>query len=97
MALSLGLARNRGVYFNDTLMTVERIVSGKLFYVRVHGACIDKEFEITDKEAIEVCPQVRISAGLDGTNELARLVINAPRSITILRDTLYNKQKKQNG
>ena len=93
MALTLGLVEGRGAYIGDTLMTIERIIDPLQFEVRIHGKSMDIVVTITDKQAAEVVPNVMVSAGLDGTYDLARAVFNAPRHVKIWRDSIYREKK----
>lgn len=52
-------------------------------------------FKISEKEAINVLPDVFISAGDRGQSGIARVAIDAPRSILILRGDSYRAQQRE--
>ena len=59
---------------------VQEIIGPQEFVLRVEG----RDYKITDEMATEVLPDVRVSAGF-GTDVLAQVVIDAPKSVTIDR------------
>ena len=86
MALSLGIKRGEELFIGDTRYVLTDILSPHSFVLKC--ACV--EFEISDAEAVEVEPEVWISAGRGGHYTLARVVIDAPRRIRILRGEHYH-------
>lgn len=59
-----------------------------------------KDITVTDVKATEVMKSVYISCGLpkaarEGDPVLPRLVIDAPRKLTILREELYHRGKSK--
>jgi sRNA-binding carbon storage regulator CsrA len=96
MALVLGLPKGEQVAVSDNgYFEVIEIRSETEFVVKVHTygkkfPCVNKI--ITDKKATEIFPNVMISCGLKGKMEVARVAIEAPRSIKILRESMKEKK-----
>lgn len=87
MALILTLPE--GQAFRARLGQTERRVS-VLKVLGPRGFVLERDdgdlFEIVDDRSAEVLPDVRISAGERGDGTEARLAIEAPRSIVIVRE-----------
>jgi hypothetical protein len=95
MALILGVKAGDRFYVGDTRVDVVSIADPKQIVLRVEGDGADHA--ITDKESVEILPSVFVSCGVStkpgsGFAALPRIVIEAPRSITILRGELYERQ-----
>lgn len=95
MALILGVSGKKGFYINDIPVRVLRRKGLTSITLTVRG----KTFEVTDKEAVEIYPQVFVSCGVSPTNDndFPRLVIDAPKEIVILRDRLWEKTQAHAG
>lgn len=87
--LVIGVRLGEAFYVDDTPIHVSRIDSEQVFYVKVNKS--NEEIQITEEQSIEVLPNVRLSTGRKGSDELARVVIQAPKSIRILRESLYRR------
>lgn len=85
MALIIGVAVGRSFYIDNTRVRVAKVITPSEYILVCRGV----SYNISDTEAVEVYPSVRISSGLFGTTDLARLVIEAPRSIKIDRRKGY--------
>ncbi len=95
MALTVGIVPNGVLYIGDTKVSVEQVMHPMNFKVKVHGECMDQVYTITDKRATEIMPNVMMSAGHKGTDDMLKVVVNAPRNIKILREKLYNVARGQ--
>lgn len=92
MALILGVQTGSRLYLNDVPVQVVKTHGYSLIVVEIDG----QRFKITQDEATEVYPDVKMSAGIPTqrkTPHLPRLVIEAPRDIVILRSELYERNK----
>lgn len=90
MALIIGVSVNDTFYIDDTPVHILETEGYTKVKLEVQG--INKQFTITDKQTQEVLPSVFISTGLPMnkvTGGVPRLVIEAPRHIKILRESLY--------
>lgn len=92
MPLVLSLKEGDDFWVNDQQVVIDQIENGSKFAVRVDGS--DRPKEITDAKAREVLPDVFVSAGGFYKYGMVRVVIEAPRSIEILRGDRYRKQKR---
>jgi len=94
--MGLVLAREPGqdVYVDDTRVIVTRILGPYKYEVEVRGQNLNSRYIITDRESTEILKNVMLSAGLDGSPELAKLHFECSRSIIIKRgeihETYYN-------
>lgn len=53
-----------------------------------------KAFTVTDEESVEVLPNVMLCAGQPSAIGFGRVIIDAPRSLTILRGTVKRGEPK---
>jgi len=93
MALILGVTNKSVFYIGDTPVKVVSTEGYEKIVVEVEG----KQFTITDKERLEIYPDVLVSSGKPtgkAENFLPRLVIDAPKEIVILRQELYERQDR---
>lgn len=88
--LVIGVRLGEAFYVEDVPVHVTSIESDQRFHVQVAGS--DEELEITEEKSVEILPHVRLSTGRRGSEDLARVVIQAPKSITILRESLYRRK-----
>lgn len=98
MALVLEIAKGRGFYVGDKKVTVEKIYSPSRLQLMVHGP-MSTLIEVNNKIKTEIMPNVYVQAGRDrdtGSGELCKVAITAPRSIRILRDSLYPERNSEN-
>ena len=91
MALILGMAAGRSFYLNDIRVEVEQIVTPTRVSLIVHGAFL-KKMTIGPNHRTELLPGIYASIGTDSDAEQAKVVLEAPRNIKILRDKLYDAQ-----
>ena len=97
MALALGVEPGNILYIGDEPLTVEEFEGQSRAVVSFRG----QRFEISDLKATKLMKNVYVSCGLakhsregDGLlPQLPRLLIDAPRSLTILREELYRNGK----
>lgn len=96
MALVIGVNEGSEFFIQDTRVVVIKVIDALRFRVRVETPAMDYEYLITEHEAT-VLPRidwdcdVKISAGLRGTDTLARVVVDAPKNIGVLRGSLYHR------
>lgn len=96
MALILGVNKNSRFFVDGTEVKVLETEG----FTKITLLCQGQTYVVTDESRVEIFPQVWASVGLpsrektmDGVAMLTRLVIDAPRNITILRSGLYQKSK----
>lgn len=95
MALILGVYTGSTIYVGDTPIKVTEAAQGSsLLAISVDGG---PDIVISEREAKEVMPSVFMSVGRPMRGEHRgtappRVVIEAPREITILREELYERQ-----
>lgn len=96
MPLSLGVRQGDDVYVGDDRLEVREIMGPRLFKVFVEktGAVV----EVNEDTEIQVMPDVWLSASnrISPENQRAhqvRLVIDAPKSVSILRRDKYMELK----
>lgn len=95
MALVLNLRKGEDFYVKrgsyETRVVVERIDGPVRFKVKVEAGMYNV-FTITDRSSSEIMPQVRVSAG-KGRSDVAKLAIEAPPSVSIVRGTLKKHEE----
>lgn len=87
MPLVISLRTEQDFYVGNEQFVIGAIHSPRSFQV-IHAAS-GKVFEIDDSRAVEVLPDVLLSSGDQGLPNTARLVINAPRNILVIRGDAY--------
>lgn len=92
MPLVLSLKEGDDFWISDRQIVVNRIENGSKFDVLVEGS--DRPKEITDAKAREVLPDVFVSAGGFYKYDMVRVVIEAPRTIEILRGDRYRAKHR---
>lgn len=92
MALVIVVAKGDSFYANDIKCTITRIKSQNIFRVEVDKGTIIEAYEISADKRTEVLPGVFLSAGFRSNNG-AKVVIEAPSNVKILREQLYNADK----
>lgn len=95
MPLVLSLKEGDDFWVDDQQIVVSKIEHGARFWVTVEGA--GKSHEITDTKSREVRPDVFVSAGEFFKYGMIRVVIEAPRTIEILRGDRYRARKRRDG
>lgn len=93
MSLVLSLRTTDDFFVGDQQLEVTRIYDDTTFTLtrREENSDDDVSFEITEKEAVEVLPDVFVSAGDLFQRGIIRAVIDAPRNILILRGDNYRE------
>jgi len=96
MALILALYDESDFYVQDTRVTVHKIYDTRRFKLKVHGSCLDKIFEITDRQQTEILPNVRVTAGnnVDPKKIMVKVSIEAPKRLKILRGKLWRENNR---
>ena len=87
MTLVLSLRRGQDFYVGDQQIEVETIRGKQSFDVRV--VATGRVHTITDERATEVLPDVFPSSGGRAQEGLARIAIEAPPDVLILRGAKY--------
>ncbi len=96
MALALGFSAGQDFYAGDTRVKVMKIRADLTFDLEVWPPNGDKQVvHITDMESTEVAPNVRLSMGNTGTEGTARILIEAPKHIKVLRGNAYRRDQKR--
>jgi hypothetical protein len=97
MALILGVTRKSKFYLNDIPVQVVSTEGFKKIVLEVLG----KRYTVSDLESVEIYPEVKVSCGIPSAQHkvaeyeaLPRLVIDAPKTILILREELYDRKDK---
>lgn len=91
MALVLTLKAGEDFYVGDERVTVADITSLNEFILLRHKDLVS--FTVVNGPSIELFPGVKVSAGLRGQSDLARVAIEAPRSVRILRTEHYIREQ----
>lgn len=86
MALIIGRKVGREVFIGEYTVKVTGILAPEYFLINVNGPGVNKQdIPITGARMEEIAPEVLMSAGI-GTEDMARVIIKAPRRIKISRD-----------
>jgi hypothetical protein len=86
VALVLTLRKKEAFYANDAKVMVRDILSADHCIVETSEG---KTFDVTEDKSVEIMPEVFVSIGVRGQLDMARIAIEAPRSILILREDKY--------
>ena len=96
LVLSLGGA-DKDFYVDDIQVVLKKIHSPIRFVLKVIRSSIDMEYEVSDQSYTEILPNVRVCAGLankDGKAGIIKVMIEAPKSIALLRGTYYRENNE---
>jgi hypothetical protein len=101
MALVLTLRRGQDFFVGEVCFVVEEVLSPVRF--RLHeefpmghvSPARPRSFEISDARATEILPDVLVSAGDNAPRASARIVIEAPQEVLILRGATKRKRAPQ--
>jgi hypothetical protein len=100
MALVLTLRTGQDFFVGEVCFVVEEVLSPVRF--RLHefpsghgGLTQPRSFEITDARATEIMPDVLVAAGCNAPKASARIVIEAPPEVLILRGATKRKLAPQ--
>ena len=94
MALVLSVEKGGCIYVgkhNPQKIVVDEVLSAQKFKLRVVGAAMDNVYTVTNRFNIPILPHVNVSAG-KGTSQIAKLVVEAPRNIHIMRGDLVEEE-----
>ncbi len=89
MALVLQMQEARSFYLNDIQVEVERIHTPNRVTLIIHGDIL-KKVTIGPNHRTELMPGIYASIGLDSRIDKAKIALEAPRNVSILRDNLYD-------
>jgi hypothetical protein len=101
MALVLTLKEGQDFFVGEVRFVVEEVLGPlrfRLSYIPevTAGATQPRSVEITDVRAAEVLPDVLVSAGWNAPSARARVVVEAPAQILILRGNTKRNQALHN-
>ncbi len=86
MGLVLSLKRGQDFYVEDTRVVVESIRDDSTFVLRSHGG---ESVVVTPDFAVELFPEVYVSASQREAPGVAKIVIEAPRRIGVILGDRY--------
>ena len=92
MALVIGMQEGKSFFLNDTEVKVLKIATPTRVVLEIDGPIISRK-TIGPNHRTELMSEVFASIGLDSTVEQAKIALEAPRNVKILRDTLYYGSK----
>lgn len=93
MALVLALKSGQAFYVEHERFVVGAVVSEIDFEVTHERT--GKTHHVTDSKSVEVLPDVFVSAGDRQQMLMARIAFEAPRSIRILRQEVYDQEMQK--
>lgn len=94
MALVLGIPVKEKVFIGgDGVMVVTEILGDTecIIMMRI-GSDSPKSFHLTTDRSFEIYPEVRVSVGRRGKEDVARIVFEAPRRIHLQRESAGRRQ-----
>lgn len=98
MGLCVSLTPNAGLrsefYVDDVRVELLDMNGPNKFRLKVHAPALNSIYTITDKTATQILPGVRVSAGDNVRDGQVKVVIEAPRSVKLLRGKLYDSQRR---
>jgi len=100
LVLTLGGAE-KDFYVNDTQVELVKLKSHDHFIIKVNKFKFNQPysftFEITSDKFTEILPNVLVCAGIDNkhtqSSNYAKVIIEAPKSIKLIRGTNYRDNK----
>ena len=95
MPLVLSLYQGQDFFVSDDRVVVSSIKDETEFELYVQKS--DTRFTISASESTEIMPDVFVSAGDHQQSTLARIAIDAPQSILILRGDRYRDKERVKG
>ena len=91
MALVLGIQEGRSFYLGDIQVELMKIETPSRVKLMIHGS-INQIVTIGPNNRTELMPSIYASLGTDSSIDQAKIALEAPRHIKILRDNLYDAQ-----
>lgn len=91
MALVLGMDVNKDneIFIDELRVTVDRVLSPTQVQITVHGDYMEEQKILNNIQYVNVTPNVQMMLGLTVTKQgFCRVMVEAPRNITILRGKL---------
>lgn len=92
MALVLSLREGQDFFVEDERVVVTSVSDGVRFSLEIEKT--GKTYDVDDQSAVEIFRDVMVSAGESRQMSLARVVIDAPRDVLILRGDRYAGEAK---
>lgn len=93
MALVLAMQTGRAFYVDNTRVEIVRSPAPDTVQVKVVKPGMDQLFNLTDNQRTEILPDVYAQLGLGSSVSMFKIVLEAPRSRRILRDSLWEQGK----
>ena len=88
MALVISMREGQSFYLNDLRVTVDRIHTPNRVTLEISGMIL-KKMTIGPNHRTELIPEVYASIGTDSLIDTVKIALEAPRNVTILRESLY--------
>ena len=92
MPLILSMKEGEDFYVGDIRVVVKTIYDQDHFLIGVEEVSY-VEYDVLDDKAVEILPDVMVSAGNRAHSGVARVAISAPLDHTILRGRKYREQE----
>ena len=89
MALVLGIQEGRSFYLNDLRVELTKIETPSRVKLMIHGPIL-QIVTIGPNNRTELGNNIFASLGTDSSIDQAKIALEAPHSIKILRDNLYD-------
>jgi len=93
--LVLSLRPGQDFYVGDEQIVVTRIVGDAHYEVTLTSQ--GRRVDVTDRESVEIVPDVFLQSGERPQWGVARIAIHAPREITIIRGDRYREGRRNHG
>jgi hypothetical protein len=80
-------------YVGDVRVSLVKVTTPTKFTLHVEMPGMNYRYEVTDRHATEIMPEVKVAAGraTDASRSVVRIVVDAPRHIRVLRGKLYRE------
>lgn len=90
MALTLEFCRGKAFYLDDDKYVVTKVHAAGSAELRGPG---EQVFDVSVDKMTELSHGVRVHAGFKGDPRQVRLVFEAPKDVTVLREALYKRKQ----
>lgn len=95
MALILAMQTGRSFYVGDTRVEVLDKSTPHDVHVRVYESAWNREYHLNRDSRVQILPDVFATVGIGSGKSMLKLALEAPRSVSIMRDSLYDDKKAQ--
>ncbi len=93
--LALGFREGQSFYIQDAKFTIIKIVNPTNFKIQANDGRLELIQTIDASHRAELAPDVFVSAGENNSVFSITAVFEAPKSITLLREKVYNDNKRK--